>query len=73
VARGEPAAPGELAARGERAVSDMVSCGCSFRDRCPYALPICEASEPPLLEVAPGHWAACHRSHETLNPLSLPA
>jgi oligopeptide transport system ATP-binding protein len=62
------AAPG---APGERAVPNMMASGCAFRDRCPYALPLCETSEPPLLEVAPGHWAACHRSHETLNPLSF--
>jgi oligopeptide transport system ATP-binding protein len=49
----------------------LMASGCAFRDRCPYVLPVCEANEPPLLEVAPGHWAACHRSHETLNPLSL--
>jgi oligopeptide/dipeptide ABC transporter ATP-binding protein len=60
-----PPAPSELAA------PRLMASGCAFRDRCPYALPVCEADEPPLLEVAPGHWAACHRSHETLNPLSL--
>jgi len=67
------AAIGELGAPGELAVPDMIASGCAFRNRCPYALPVCEADEPPLLEVAPGHWAACHRSHETLNPLSLRA
>jgi oligopeptide transport system ATP-binding protein len=49
----------------------LMASGCAFRDRCPYALPVCKTSDPPLLEVAPGHWAACHRSHETLNPLSF--
>jgi oligopeptide transport system ATP-binding protein len=62
---------GEPAARGELAAPDLMASGCAFRDRCPYALPVCETSDPPLLEVAPGHWAACHRSHETLNPLSF--
>jgi oligopeptide transport system ATP-binding protein len=57
-------------ARGESAAPDLMASGCAFRDRCPYVVPICETSDPPLLEVAPGHWAACHRSHETLNPLS---
>jgi oligopeptide transport system ATP-binding protein len=71
-ARGESAARGELAAHGELAAARLMAFGCAFRDRCPYALPVCETSDPPLLEVAPGHWAACHRSHETLNPLSLP-
>jgi ABC-type oligopeptide transport system ATPase subunit len=71
---GELAAPGEVAlpqARTELAAPDLMASGCAFRDRCPYALPVCETSDPVLLEVAPGHWAACHRSHETLNPLSL--
>jgi oligopeptide transport system ATP-binding protein len=45
--------------------------GCAFRDRCPYALPLCATSDPPLVEIAAGHSVACHRSHETLNPLSL--
>jgi oligopeptide transport system ATP-binding protein len=38
--------------------------GCAFRDRCPYAGAVCEATVPPLEEVAPGHWVACHRSRE---------
>jgi oligopeptide transport system ATP-binding protein len=71
-AHGEPAAHGDPAARGELAAPDLMASGCAFRNRCPYALPVCETSEPPLLEVAPGHWAACHRSQETLNPLSFP-
>ncbi|MSQ33385.1 MAG: ABC transporter ATP-binding protein [Dehalococcoidia bacterium] len=33
--------------------------GCSFRPRCPYAVDRCAVEEPPLLEVAPGHTAAC--------------
>jgi oligopeptide/dipeptide ABC transporter ATP-binding protein len=71
VAPGEPAAAGEVDAPGEVAALDLMALGCAFRDRCPYALPVCETSDPPLLEVAPGHWAACHRSQETLNPLSF--
>jgi oligopeptide transport system ATP-binding protein len=44
--------------------------GCAFRNRCPFALPLCASSEPPLAEVAAGHSVACHRSHEMLYPLS---
>jgi len=44
--------------------------GCPFRDRCPYCLPVCTATLPPLEQVVAGHWVACHRSHEKLNPLS---
>ena len=45
--------------------------GCAFRDRCPYAILKCQTAEPPLAEVSAGHWVACHRSHERLNPLSF--
>ncbi len=34
--------------------------GCRLRDRCPHAFARCAAEVPPLLEIAPGHRAACH-------------
>jgi oligopeptide/dipeptide ABC transporter ATP-binding protein len=34
--------------------------GCRFHPRCPEAREICKLSAPPLLEVKPGHQAACH-------------
>jgi oligopeptide transport system ATP-binding protein len=35
--------------------------GCHFHTRCPVALKgTCDVNDPPLLEVRPGHWAACH-------------
>jgi oligopeptide transport system ATP-binding protein len=34
--------------------------GCRFNPRCPYAEENCRTDEPALLEVKPGHWAACH-------------
>jgi len=38
--------------------------GCNFNTRCPVAVPgICyQEPDPPLIEVSPGHWAACHRT-----------
>jgi len=36
--------------------------GCRFRPRCSFAFERCAAEEPRLLEVAPGHSAACHLS-----------
>ena len=38
--------------------------GCAFRDRCGYAVAVCATTAPPLEEVIPGHWAACHRARE---------
>jgi peptide/nickel transport system ATP-binding protein len=34
--------------------------GCRFRTRCVYAQEICETTEPPNVEVNPGHFAECH-------------
>jgi oligopeptide transport system ATP-binding protein len=64
VAATAPLVEGSLAA-------GSITSGCAFRDRCAYALPLCAAIDPPLTEIQAGRWAACHRSHEALNPLSL--
>jgi oligopeptide/dipeptide ABC transporter ATP-binding protein len=34
--------------------------GCAFNPRCPYAQEICRNEEPPLHEVAPDRFSACH-------------
>ncbi len=34
--------------------------GCSFSARCPKAFARCVADTPPLREVRPDHWVACH-------------
>src|SRR5438477_3587916 len=34
--------------------------GCVFHPRCPIAIDRCSAEIPPLREIKPGHWAACH-------------
>jgi peptide/nickel transport system ATP-binding protein len=34
--------------------------GCAFAPRCPSAAGICGAEQPELVEVSPGHVAACH-------------
>jgi peptide/nickel transport system ATP-binding protein/oligopeptide transport system ATP-binding protein len=34
--------------------------GCPFRTRCWLAQDVCAQETPPLREVAPSHWAACH-------------
>ncbi|HLF27672.1 MAG TPA: oligopeptide/dipeptide ABC transporter ATP-binding protein [Anaerolineae bacterium] len=34
--------------------------GCHFNTRCPVRQECCFHADPPLREIAPGHWAACH-------------
>ena len=38
--------------------------GCYFHPRCRYAKEICSKENPPLIEVEPEHWAACHFASE---------
>ena len=38
--------------------------GCRFAPRCEYAKECCMAEEPPLKEVSPGHFVACHFSEK---------
>jgi peptide/nickel transport system ATP-binding protein len=34
--------------------------GCRFHTRCPYAFELCREEEPPMKELRPGHFVACH-------------
>jgi oligopeptide/dipeptide ABC transporter ATP-binding protein len=34
--------------------------GCRFHTRCPYVIERCRSEEPPMKELRPGHFAACH-------------
>ena len=38
--------------------------GCRFAPRCTHVMAECTRVYPPLREVAPGHWAACHLYNE---------
>jgi oligopeptide/dipeptide ABC transporter ATP-binding protein len=41
--------------------------GCRFHPRCPFADEKCISTPPPMLEVEPGHFAACHHTDRTNN------
>ncbi|MGA3067372.1 MAG: ABC transporter ATP-binding protein [Tepidisphaeraceae bacterium] len=50
--------------------------GCKFHPRCPRASgdPLCANTEPPLREIAPGHWASCHHIEDfAQKPITRPA
>jgi len=38
--------------------------GCPFHPRCKYAQDVCKTDVPPLNEVVPGHYSACHFAGE---------
>ena len=38
----------------------LTSRNCNFHNRCIYCRDICKEQAPPLLELEPGHFAACH-------------
>ena len=40
--------------------------GCRFHPRCPIARENCAVDEPPLRELRPGHFMACHYAEELL-------
>jgi len=45
--------------------------GCHFHPRCPYVLPACKVTDPPLIEVASGHHVACLRRPAGSDPVPL--
>jgi peptide/nickel transport system ATP-binding protein len=49
---------------GEVADPSNKPSGCPFHPRCRYAQENCKTDEPPLREVRPGHFAACHYAED---------
>jgi peptide/nickel transport system ATP-binding protein len=58
--------PGRIILKGEVPNPANPPSGCYFHPRCPYATELCAREAPPLREVVPGRFAACHYA-ETLN------
>lgn len=50
--------------RGEPPSLLNIPSGCSFHDRCPYAIEMCAEIEPALRTISSGHMVACHISEE---------
>lgn len=46
--------------KGEIANTSRPLSGCHFHPRCSIAIDRCKTEEPPLREITPGHFAACH-------------
>ncbi len=53
-------------AKGEIPSNVSPPSGCRYHTRCPMARDLCAEKVPPLEEVSPGHWAACHFWSEAL-------
>jgi len=47
--------------------------GCRFHPRCPFADATCISTPPPMKEVEPGHFAACHHTNRTENVADVQA
>ena len=47
--------------------------GCHFHTRCLYATEQCKLEVPPLIEVGPDHWAACHLRQPKPQPAHVDA
>ena len=47
--------------------------GCRFHPRCPFASETCITTPPPMIEVEPGHFAACHHTNRTVNVADVQA
>ena len=65
---GDP--PDRIRLTGELPSAINLPSGCVFHTRCPRAIKgTCEASEPPLVEVADGHMMRCHIPIDELRTL----
>jgi oligopeptide transport system ATP-binding protein len=59
----DPGSPG-IATPAAAQSQAAAAAGCIYRNRCGFTLDICQKLDPPLTEVVPGRFAACHRARE---------
>jgi peptide/nickel transport system ATP-binding protein len=57
-------ASSRIVLQGEVADPSRPPTGCYFHPRCSYAIDVCRKLTPKLEEIAPGHFASCHRAKE---------
>jgi oligopeptide transport system ATP-binding protein len=62
---------GRVVLQGEVPSALQPPSGCHFHPRCPYVLPACRTTDPPLIEVTPGHRVACLRRPPGGDPAPL--
>jgi peptide/nickel transport system ATP-binding protein len=60
VGRVEPKKRTYIPVRGEIPSPLNPPSGCHFHPRCPHVMAKCRQIAPPLSEIAPGRWSACH-------------
>jgi len=46
--------------KGESPAPGSRPAGCPFHPRCPYVMPRCKQTRPPLDPIAPARWSACY-------------
>lgn len=61
---------GKAVIAGEISDSSQRPTGCSFSDRCPYAMDICRQDAPPMRHYGNGHYAACYKVAERFSSQS---
>ena len=63
--------PKQIALRGEVSSPIDPKDECRFAKRCNYNCEACKGTTPPLVEVEPNHWVACHCIKPGSNTLKL--
>lgn len=63
-----PAGPAAASTSGAASASATATTACAYAARCPRAETICHTDVPALIEIAPGHLAACHHPRRPDQP-----